>query len=310
MKYIFFVTLLVNILFFLWEFNSPTSNAVESEYSQNRQQFEPILLLSEVNTQIGSDVIVKKDELVKVNSPVVAERKPSIDTVPEPSNIVSLDKKESNQLIIDSTDLKPDLERQDELPLTMVNFANKEEKSVVEQNIENNKLIEKTTTKELIPFKESERSLQVKQSYCYEIGPFDGQDTLDKWLALNKKDINSFQQIEKVINKNPRYLVYYPAADSFELAKENEQLFKNMGVTDIWLFRKGEFKGAISFGLFGKESSALDLQTKLADMGLDVDILYSENGKAVFYLEIETEKGTGWKGFNMTGEFQIKECSK
>ncbi|NOQ76365.1 MAG: hypothetical protein GQ475_00960 [Methylococcaceae bacterium] len=63
-------------------------------------------------------------------------------------------------------------------------------------------------------------------------------------------------------------------------------MLKKRGISDFWLFRKGELKGAISLGLFAKETRALALQNKFSKTGLNVEIMPRYKTETVWYAKI------------------------
>lgn len=59
-------------------------------------------------------------------------------------------------------------------------------------------------------------------------------------------------------------MVYLPAGETYEQSLENVELLKQKGITDYWLFRKGEVKGDISLGVFSSEIRAEAFKKQLA----------------------------------------------
>jgi len=181
-------------------------------------------------------------------------------------------------------------------------------KPVLPEQLNARKDAKKTETGELHLPERQEQLLLPKQTFCYEIGPFKNEGSMNQWLSLNKNTTSHFLQIEKNSPINPRYLVYSPATDNFEQSKQNITLFQKMGVDEFWMFRKGELEGAISFGLFSKENRALNLQNKLSKKGLETKILHTEMTKTLLYLQIYTEKERLKSIFNTNDKPVIADC--
>ncbi len=183
-------------------------------------------------------------------------------------------------------------------------------KPVLPEQLNARKGAKKTEAGELHLPEHQEQLLLPKQTFCYEIGPFKDEESMNQWLTLNKNTISHFLQIEKNSPINPRYLVYSPATGNFEQSKKNITLFQKMGVDEFWMFRKGELEveGAISFGLFSKENRALDLQNKLSKKGLETKILHTEMTKTLLYLQIYTEKERLKSIFNANNKPVIANC--
>ena len=107
---------------------------------------------------------------------------------------------------------------------------------------------------------------------CYEVGPFDNVKHFNKWRRFVGMDSKLITQVEREEREITGYLVYYPAPATFEEARANAEMLKNKGITDLWLFRKGESKGEISLGLFRNKARAEVLQQQLSARDLDVMI--------------------------------------
>ena len=117
------------------------------------------------------------------------------------------------------------------------------------------------------------KQTEAEKQPCYQLGPFANNEAIEVWARLNNINIESIKLITKDRQVVSRYLVYYPVADSFEQGQENVTMLKHKGVDDLWLYRKGELKGAVSLGLFAEENRALILQKKLQSKEIEADIL-------------------------------------
>ena len=111
-----------------------------------------------------------------------------------------------------------------------------------------------------------------KQRYCFETGLLDNEQPLRQWIDNPDINAEAFEILARDEEVLSSYLVYYPAAETFAKSKDNEAMLKQLGVTDLWLFRKGSMRGEISLGLFGKEKQAVIVQTKFIQQGLDVKV--------------------------------------
>ncbi|MFK5949931.1 MAG: hypothetical protein QM500_14300 [Methylococcales bacterium] len=127
------------------------------------------------------------------------------------------------------------------------------------------------------------------KSYCYQVGPFLSESLLDDWVVKNKIDINLLTKVSEKSKKVTGFLVYYPQANTFQQSKNHIQLLENKGVTDFWLFRKGELKGVISLGLFTTKKRAVLLQNKLLNSGFSVKIMPRYREESIWYINILTD---------------------
>ncbi len=105
---------------------------------------------------------------------------------------------------------------------------------------------------------------------CFDIGPFVDQQALTQWG--NEQAFKSLSIEEREQEMLSSFLVYIPGKADFSQSKKIVKKLENKGITDYWLFVKGEQKGDISLGLFKQNSRALRLQKKYQQMGFSVQI--------------------------------------
>jgi len=143
---------------------------------------------------------------------------------------------------------------------------------------------------------------------CYHVGPFANQDALNIWRKLNKIDKDSVSRFNKEIDVVSRYLVYFPAAETFSQSRKNVQRLKQKGITDYWLFRRGELRGAISLGLFAKKSRALSMQEKLVKAGFAIEMKERYKKEQLLYAEISTKEKAFKDRVIISDKQGISEC--
>lgn len=120
---------------------------------------------------------------------------------------------------------------------------------------------------------------------CYEVGPFSSRKQLQQWLESQgiKDRPEIFNKEAQVVSS---YLVYYPAADTFEESQRNVEMLKSKGVEEYWLFKQGDMVGAISVGLFREKPHAEKLFRKLNDDGINVKITKRFKSEQVLYVKV------------------------
>ncbi len=124
---------------------------------------------------------------------------------------------------------------------------------------------------------------------CYQVGPFQNQKKLNAWL--NKRKIQDKAEIIKRLEQEfSSYLVYYPAGETYQQSKANEQLLRKKGVKNLWLFRSGEMKGIISLGLFKQKYRAERMVSNYLNKGIDVKLMKRFNDVERFYAQINNIK--------------------
>lgn len=307
MKIFFFIALLINIIFFLWEFNSGGLNSSLEIAGVDRNKTKQILLVSELSSQGEENSVRIAENNRDLNAPLVSlelglatDSKAEGDAEESSQHLVKNsdtsmeefserlivsddrpqnDKVEQNTLQHDA-DIIASGDQADNMPVNAV----LEEKSL---NVERQ---EEVVVNNLSNSDESNvEQAELDTTYCYHVGPFADSGTLDVWRKLNEIDADSVNQLNKESQVVSSYLVYYPAAETYAQSRKNVQLLKQKGITDYWLFRKGELKGAISLGLFVKKKGALLLQEKLVKAGLTAEIKERYKTEQLLYAEILTE---------------------
>ncbi|WP_198246648.1 hypothetical protein [methane-oxidizing endosymbiont of Gigantopelta aegis] len=104
---------------------------------------------------------------------------------------------------------------------------------------------------------------------CIEAKTFASKQTALKALPPHL-DTSNIREIKQSIPST--YLVFIPAAKDFDTAQATEQQLKAKGITNLWLFRKGPMKNAISLGLFVKKQRAENLARQLKQKQIKVEI--------------------------------------
>ncbi len=89
------------------------------------------------------------------------------------------------------------------------------------------------------------------------------------------------------------YWLMYPAADMAQ-ARRNLQRLQALGLTDLWLFKRGPWRGAVSLGLYSKWSRASAVADRLRARGIDVAVLPRHRRVTVFWVRMRREPFPGW----------------
>ncbi len=300
MRFFFFVILLCNIIFFLWEFNSrPVTRAMDMAESTGQQ----ILLLSELPKKevsetadaVGSET---KFELAdgnlsdfKIDDFKPAYKKFVLDNSIDPLTLNF----DSFQMVVAGGD------DSDKYIADYMNSLDLEtlgsESSEAELNPQQND-IKKTEQKQG----------QQEEGFCYQVGPFLNEKLLIDWVKLNNIDEDGLTRFNKKLKIVSNYLVYYPRAESYALSKENIQMIKNKGIKDWWLFKGGELKGVISLGLLKKKARALFLQKKLAEKGLNAEIMPRYKTQSVWYAKIVSKEIMSQESISISEKQSLSIC--
>jgi len=107
---------------------------------------------------------------------------------------------------------------------------------------------------------------------CFEVGPFDNKDQFLEWNEKNLIKAKNISFHLKDIEIVSGYLVYYPAAETTLQAEDNVAILESKGVDNLWLFKFGDMKGAISLGFYDTEARAKQIRKSLEKSGVDAKI--------------------------------------
>ena len=321
MKHLFFVVLLANAVFFLWEFNVGTWRHLNTEKQDQAVNAKQILLLSEVeddrqNKAMGGEqieVVSLMTEANKIN-PQTKSNQVVNDTTQYEANIVEnietdFQNKgknagvkpenlqiESIKKIFETTDLlseqaviqspemqKPIIVGEESSETAIAQTESYTTATSVEEKTD--PLQDSSTSSEKITQAESETVFE-----CYEIGPFVDVESRQKWLnnvAVKTETVYLFSEDNPEISG---YLVYYPAPETFTESKAIFEMLQEQGITDIWLFRKGERRGDISLGVYTKESRALRLKEAYANRDIMLKIQPRYQTKSQHFVKLFWDK--------------------
>ena len=312
MKIFFFLVLLSNIIFFLWEFNSvQIDNQVASSSTEEKQIFllaelakkenisdlDEQQFLEEVEVGLGNQPIKSSDAVSKVENGFIDGENAKILSSPEEQELLST----VAPVISNSGDIK--LSTAENIKSLEIVRGTKflEEKSELNKVAIEQAVVIKTDSED--------SSKTVKEtSFCYQVGPFLREEALLDWLEENSIDLTLVTKLNKDIKRVTGFLVYYPKADTYEASKSHIQLLESKAVNDFWLFRKGELKGHISLGLFVKERRALLLQQKLLDMGVNAAVMTRYKTEVEWYAKVLAQKEITSEIKNPSGKQVFSTC--
>lgn len=250
MKKIFFLALLANLVFFLWQYHAgafqhPT-DAVEFTIPKSKQ----ILLLSELDKKPSAPI-----KVATISNPPVAS------TVTVPAAIIARKTKNPLQHLVTST---------------RVNTIQATKARAVSQ----------ATKTKAIPTA-TPATIAVKKFYCYQVGTFASKAAATHWLqTLGKVSLRRLKQNQPMVAD---YLVYFPATNVAE-SKKNMAMLKTQGINDFFMLNNGEFKGGISLGVFKNEAFAVHAQQVLILKGINAKVSKRYKTPPSVSAQIKTEK--------------------
>ena len=306
MKYFFFLILLANIVFFLWEMQQGGLNIAPHKQSQPARQEKQILLVSErpeFNKTVAALTRASKQSRLQNKTASLASVKHGVNFHKQQQKSEyqkSFDKKSLKDLadvsiteitvvqagpakaIAPLTQKTRVLDAKSSMKRSAATRAPKvQEKVPVQQKFDAHIVRyyqHKKAESQTLSVAAEKNTLHTgptgatrhDESFCVEVGPLPKPVELQNWSRQADIMADSFKLYVREVNQIGSYLVYYPAAASFSESKKNVTLLIDKGAEDIWLFRSGPQKGDISLGLFKKEYRALKLQKIFLSKGLNV----------------------------------------
>ncbi|MCK5190244.1 MAG: hypothetical protein KAR12_09345 [Methylococcales bacterium] len=301
------------------------------EFTENIISSDELLEIEHNTLQHDTDILVASNKVESVPvSPVLEEKLLTVENKEEVVVVNSLlNSDESNLETGDQTDAFPvnpvleektlTVESQQEVivnSLLNIDETNLESSGQVDglpviPVMEEQALPEESAVNKLLNNDESnEEQAEPVINYCYHVGPFANNAVLNTWRKSNKIDAGFVSRFTKENNVVSSYLVYFPAAETYAQSTKNVQRLKQKGITDYWLFRRGELKGAISLGLFVKKSSALSLQEKLVKAGFTIEIKERYKKEQSLFAEILTKDKALKDDVVISDKQSISECEK
>lgn len=103
---------------------------------------------------------------------------------------------------------------------------------------------------------------------CYQLGPRFSRKALYQSASKFKQLGLTTLVKSRNVDRETGYMVYFPAAETFDASRANLKMLKSKGVGDLWLINKGEMKGSISLGIFNSRTRAEVMRGELEGKGI------------------------------------------
>ena len=162
-----------------------------------------------------------------------------------------------------------------------------------------------------------EPELLTPKLVCYRLGPIveiaAAEGLSNQLIQLGFDAAMHTQQVKKAKG----YWVMYPPQESYEEAKQKLREIKDTGLSDLWLFPKGEHKNAISLGLYSRRDNAEVANKRAQKKGLATEVLvryvkfdqYWLEFQDIEQLSINEESRLALQEAHPNEEFEFKHCS-
>ncbi len=129
---------------------------------------------------------------------------------------------------------------------------------------------------------------------CRCVGPFETMAEAG-FFAHQLHQLGIDVEIQTSMDAFPvAYWLMYPAAGDPARARENLRRLRALGFTDLWLFERGPWRGAISLGLYAQLSRAEAVAGQLRTQSVEVTVLPRYREITLFWVRLRSEPFPGW----------------
>ena len=267
MKKLFFLLLLVNTIFLLWEISpvsKPRLDSTTTGIDLQSQGASRIQLVGEIPVSSGNEVAENTADNSKTEDQPLA-----MDTEISATQALISDEVAESVADIISSAASEMLEQQ--ISEHLVQLDPRSRMAAVEWQINGNSP------------SNAEQPVQPRRA-CYRLGPRFSRAQ----LAPLSNTVASRGMVTKITtemaDKATSFMVYYPAAETHELSRQNLDSLKSQGISDLWLINNGDRRGAISLGIFDRRERALILQNQMKEKGVQTRIQPSYSKRRGYFL--------------------------
>ena len=341
MKYLFFLVLLTNIVFFLWEINGGVDTSDSQGELFHAEKEKLILLLSEIDSVVTTENISAKVQSI-LGSPATdqeqfpEEERKDVEDESDLDQELMLDEEPAvlseieaaEEVVIENRPEDAEVDQKVISAIEAAEIPEIEQERASEENIE----VESVENPDIMPVGEQEEQVEAKnrivqffnqkpdqlpeqkskQLSCYEIGPFADEATLQQWKKQLGEGIKVLESQSRATEEIKDFMVYYPAAGTFDKSKQNVSMLKDRGINDLWLFLKGDMRGAISLGLFQTETTAEIVRDRYRNDGLDIQIAPRHKKSQTYFAHLEMDSDQQEKVFQLMSDrknIALSACS-
>jgi hypothetical protein len=285
MKILTFIFLLANIVLLGWQFKQPLRNAGQTQHeAEIISGLEPLLLVSEIKPDRDTIDVKLTEQWMQIEKQKEFAFLSKDADVPDKNKRVELpaDKTSSQfasadkEKVVnpDASQASPSQPVQSEHKSVTPGEGSKELATVLPKDtklpsIQQEIAVSPSVQSSSVNGTETKKTPAVDDSayqqatMCYEAGPFSNQGSFQTWRKLTGIDAKQIKQVTRNVDEADGYLVYFPAAETYEQSLMHFDELKLKGVSDLLIHRSGANQGEISLGFFSSENRALSHQLTL-----------------------------------------------
>ncbi len=126
---------------------------------------------------------------------------------------------------------------------------------------------------------------------CYSLGPFADKEQARQLSESLESDTDRLALRRYEVSQNQGHFVLAAAEPGASSAAGLLNRLDLLGIQDRFVIAAGKYKGRVSLGFYRSHQSASRLQQRLADKGLDTDIIPRHKQVQQFWLDVTLKEG-------------------
>jgi hypothetical protein len=139
------------------------------------------------------------------------------------------------------------------------------------------------------PEQTAQASPQPADPHCFRLGPYRAEALARAALESIGERVPGGQLVPGLAEAVTGYWVLYPKAETIDAAKINRRMLMSKGITELWMFDKGELAGAISLGLYQTVERAEIAQKRFFEQNLKVEVVPRVSRSPAIWVQLHWE---------------------
>ncbi len=141
---------------------------------------------------------------------------------------------------------------------------------------------------------ESGTALDAPPRLCRTVGPFYSEKELARARELLRPLAERLAVRVKTRQRIRDYQVYIPPLPSAGAARKMVAKLRRDGVKDVYVYRRGEFRNAISLGVYKMKAGADKRAAQLRRKGYAVEIRPRTEQMSIYWVDVESGQPVDW----------------
>ncbi len=130
--------------------------------------------------------------------------------------------------------------------------------------------------------------------HCRTVGPFYSQKELQRAKEVMRPLAEHLTVRVKTRTRIKDYQVYLPPLPSQAAARKMVAKLRRAGVRDIYLYRRGELRNAVSLGVYTEKERAELRARQLRRRGYDVKVRPRTEEMSIYWVDVDSREQVDW----------------